>query len=368
MGAVAAWLVDRYVISKTVIAFKVENRPLEWTLRGPGLVDATNKVSLTAKVQARLATVNVERNQRVKEGEVIATFEADDLTNQLGAIKAEADAAGSAIGVARSSESRARTALEKLRSDLARREKLAASGVVSRVEIDTLQSQVRQAEAELLGATTSIQRAEAQKRSADANVKSMLARLEEATIRSPLTGVIVSRERNVGDVVLPGALIAQAVDPASIIVSARFDESNMSSLTPGQPAKVAFLSAPRIEYPGKILRIGRQVDVETREFTADIVLERLPDNWALGQRATVLVATKAVSEVPLVPQRFIHRSGGKAGVWQLQGGRASWRSISLGHATGPYIEVTGGVKAGDTLLDPFDRYSWEPVMANVSWQ
>jgi HlyD family secretion protein len=359
--------VDRYAIAKAVIAFKVENRPLEWTLRGPGLVDATNKVSLTAKVQGRLAIVNVERNQRVKEGDVVATFEADDLRNQLGAIKAEAEAAGSSVGVARSSESRARTALEKLQADLARRERLATSGVVSRVEIDTLQSQVRQAEAELLGATTSIQRAEAQKRSADANVKSMLARLEEATIRSPLNGVIVSRERNVGDVVLPGALIAQAVDPASIIVSARFDESNMSSLTPGQPAKVAFLSAPRIEYPGKILRIGRQVDVETREFTADIVLERLPDNWALGQRATVLVATKAVSEVPLVPQRFIHRSGGKAGVWQLQGGRASWRSISLGHATGPYIEVTSGVKAGDILLDPFDRYSGEPVMANVSW-
>ncbi len=362
------WLSERYLNPSTAQAFTVSQHPLNWTVRGPGLVDATNKVSLTAKMQGRLSAVNVVRNQAVHAGEILAKLEADEIKSQLTSAEAEADAASSAVGIAESNEVRAKAVLERLQADLGRRKQLAVTGVISKVEIETLQSTLRQAEAEWRSAQTSILRTEAQMRAAGANVKVIKARLEETIIRSPMNGVVVQRDRNVGDVALPGAIILQLVEPSSIIVSARFDESNMGAISQGRSARVVFVSAPRTEYPGKVLRIGRLVDEETREFTADVTLEELPVNWALGQRATVLVETTTDPNLLLAPQRFIQRQSGKPSVWVLDGSRARKRAVVLGAAIGPYVEIRSGVATDEVLIDPVGRYAYEPVRAQFSWQ
>lgn len=366
-GVVASWLYGRYIVPKDVAAFRVEMKPIPWSVRGPGLTDATNKVTITAPTYGRLLRVNVQRNASVKIGDVLAELEANDLRNQVASALADAEAATQAVSVTRSVETKARAAKEKLAADVERRTGLAATGVVSRADLEALQSLLRQAEAELEGSMLSIDRALAQQRAAHANAQAFLARLNDSVIRSPMDGIVVSRDRNVGDVVLPGAVILQIVEPSSIIISARFDESNLGALSTGRPAKVSFVSDPRKEYAGKLLRLGRQVDQETREFTADIELGELPSNWALGQRARVSVEVGTVSQHPIVPQRFIKREDGKTGIWAKNAGYAQWRQVRVGYSTGPLIEVIEGLQPGDIVLDPSNRYAFEPVTPQFSW-
>lgn len=365
LGALAGlgWL--RYAQPVPVAGLRIEPGPQPWIVRGPGLLDATNRVIVTARSQGRLTLVTVQRNDVVGRGQVLAELDMADLRNQLDAARADAEAADQGVEVARSMAAKAQAERERLVRDNDRRSRLSSSGVVSRAEVDTLQSQLRQAEAELAAALTSITRAESQRRSAAATQQAILVRVEEGSIRSPLDGVVISRERNVGDVVLPGAPIMQLVEPASIIVSARFDESTMGVLRAGQRAEVSFVSAQRHQYSGQVLRIGRLVDEETREFTVEVVLDELPEHWALGQRGTVAVQTEVESSRPFVPQHFVRREDGRAGLWFFEAGRARWRPVRLGFTSGPLVEVLEGASHGDVVLEPFGRYEYQPVVPRL---
>jgi HlyD family secretion protein len=74
-------------------------------------------------------------------------------------------------------------------------------------------------------------------------------------------------------------------------VSAWVDETEMSRIAVGQPARVAFRSEDAKSFRGEVARLGRETDRETREFTVDIRVLELPTNWAVGQRAEVYIET-----------------------------------------------------------------------------
>ena len=62
-----------------------------------------------------------------------------------------------------------------------------------------------------------------------------------------------------------------------------------------------------------------------------------------------------------VPETFVTRRDGRAGVWLARSGRATWTPVALGYTSGTNIEVSRGLKAGDVVLSPAGRYSFEPV-------
>lgn len=133
-------------------------------------------------------------------------------------------------------------------------------------------------------------------------------------------------------------------------MSARFDESVIARLEPGQIATIRFGGNGEALYRGTVRRIAREVDQETREFTVDIAPVRLPPNWALGQRATVVIDLGDVQDVLAVPAASIARRDGHAGVWVESDGRAVWRPVDLGRIGGAEVEVLSGLAAGDTIL------------------
>lgn len=359
--ALVGWLGYFYLVPTRAPAYVVERKPVAWALQGPGLLDATNRVVVTARISGRLNWIGKDRNDPVRKGEIVARLDDDDLKNQLDGAKAEAEAAERAVSASKSNRASAVARLEKLQQDVERRRRLVVTGAVSRVDLDATELRVKELAAELETATVAIARATAQAQAANAAASAAEARLNDATLRSPLDGLVVSRDRNVGDVVTPGAPIVQLVDPASIIISARFDESVMGVLSPGQAATVHFTSAPDRPFAGRVMRIGRLVDQETREFLVDLSLDSLPRNWALSQRTSVRIDVASQSESVLAPMRFIQRGEGKAGAWVLSGGRAHWRPVLVRHMIGPVVEIEKGLDFGDTLLDPAGRYSWEPI-------
>jgi len=356
-GFVTGW----YLLPAKVGYYPVQPRILTVEITGPGLLDAINKVVMTARVQGFLVSIGADKNNHVTVGQVLGQLESSDLRNQLVAAQADADAAASAIAEAGSERDRASASLGKAKLDYERRAALVKVNAVSMADFANSEAALKDAQAYFARTSTTIERATAQSASAAANVNVLRSRLAEATIRSPLDGVVVSRERNVGDLLAPGATLMQIVDPASIVISARFDESTMGSIRSGQRAKVRFASNPSRVFDGKVLRLTRQVDQETREFTADIVLGTLPDDWAMSQRATVAIEAQTPGAVLAVPKNYISRYDGRAGVWLNRRGRATWVPVTLGYGSAANVEVTAGLEAGDTVIDPLGRYPFELI-------
>jgi HlyD family secretion protein len=352
-----AWF---YVFPTSVEGLRIVPAQVKLDITGPGLVDARNKVTITARIQGFLKTIAVDRNDPVEVGQILAQLESEDLFNQLTAAQADSEAAERAVSQARSDEERAKATAEKAKLDLERKRSLVQSRIITEADWVATEASFRQTQAELARSTTTIDRAIAQAASATANVEVLKARLNYATIRSPLDGVVVIRDRNVGDLLSPGTSLMQIVDPSTIIISARFDESVMAIIEAGQPATVRFASS-RQDFKGTILRLIRQVDQETREFTVDITLERLPDHWAIGQRANVVIEALSLTPTIAIPQTFILRQNGRVGVWTLRHQRAEWVPLTLGYPAGPLIEVIDGLREGDIVLPNEGRFWLEPI-------
>lgn len=357
-GFVAQW----YAVPTAVNHAVVEPRIMALGVVGPGLLDATNKVVITARIPGFLVSIGADKNDRVKKGQVLAQLESADLRNQLLAARSDADAARIAIMEAERERDRANASFGRAKLDFERKATLLKTNVTSQAEFLNSEAAMKEAQAQFARTTVAIERAQAQAASAGANVEVLQAKLAEATIRSPIDGVVVSRDRNVGDLLAPGTALMHIVDPASIVISARFDESTMDSIRPGQAAKVRFASSPDSPLEGEVLRLTRQVDRETREYTADITLKSLPENWAMSQRAAVAIEAQPPGPIIAIPKDFLARYDGRAGVWLERGGRATWLPVALGYVGGSNIQITHGLAAGDVVLDPRGRYPFQPVV------
>lgn len=101
-----------------------------------------------------------------------------------------------------------------------------------------------------------------------------------------------------------------------------------------------------------MLRVGREVDRETRELLVDIALTNPPEQLAVGQRADARIHGASASGVTRVPSEFlVFRSDG-AFAWVDEDGKAALREVTPGIRGRDWVEITGGLAAGDTVLRP----------------
>lgn len=357
----------RYFVPRTVDLVTLAPGFFQPELSGPGVLDATSLANVGASIQGAITRLSVERNDIVAKGDLVAEISALDLKAALDATLASSKAARKAVEAAKSDVVRVEAAVENARTNLARQSDLIRSGVTSRSTLESAETTARQAEADLAKARSAFLQAEAQAAAAEANVAASRAQIDKSVITAPIDGVIVARNLNLGDIASPTNAIVEIADPASIVLSARFDESVISSMTPGQTATIRFSGHDEARYAGKIIRISREVDQETREFTVDIAPARLPPNWALGQRGTAIVDLAASEGVIAVPVKSIARRAGNAGVWLARDGRASWQPVDLGRIGGTRVEILRGLAPGDRLVTrPAGVYSWMPVAGAAS--
>jgi len=364
IGAGTQW----YLRPAHIEQYTVQTRPLAREITGPGLLGAMNQVVITARVQGFLSTIEVERNDRVKNGQVIARLNAAEVEHEFQAAEATARGAGDAIREAEIEKGRAEIGFRRAKQDFDRRKLLLARRSIPQAEYDIAETAMLSAEADIARATVAIERTKAEAAMAAAKVEVLKTRLAESTIKSPINGIVISRGRNVGDLLLPGAELVQLVDPLSVVIFARFDESTIDAVRPGDPASVRFASDAQKSYPATVARVGRQVDGETREYTVDVKLSVLPANWAIGQRANVTIRSEAPRPAIAVPERYISRVDGRAGVWTVQDGRAVWSPVTVGFSVGGDMEITDGLAIGDVVLDPNGRYRFQPIAASAAEQ
>lgn len=352
--AIAA--VVRFVIFKPV--------PVAWhdvaagrvsaEVMGTGTLAARVKVALSPKIQGRLVEVLADQNDTVRAGQLLARLDDGELRQQVEIARAALLSARATVDRVRADRDRADAVARLTRLDHQRSTDLLATKAVSQSDFDKALQSLRVAEADLQRAGFAITEAESQVATAEKTLLYQQERLADTRLLSPFDGLVVKRNRDAGDVVVPGSAILDLVATAEIWVSAWVDETAMSGLAAGQPARVVFRAEPERTYTGEVARLGRQTDPETREFLVDVRLTTLPANWTIGQRAEVYLATGNADARALVPVTALQRRDGQPGVFVANAGRARWRAVKLGVRGRDQIEVTEGLAAGERVVTARD--------------
>lgn len=335
-----------------MIAHTVTQGELNGEVMGTGTLEAHIKTTISPRIQERLANVFVDQGDTVKAGQLLARLDDAELKQQVAIAQATLASAGTTAERIRTDEARAVAVLQQARLQQKRLAKLAAHKAASQEELDIAIETLSIAEADLKRAKSAILEARSQIVTAERNLQLRREQLAFTELRSPYDGLIVRRDRDPGVVVVPGSSILELIDTKEIWVNAWVDETTINVLAVGQPARVVFRSEPDRPYPGKVARLGREADRETREFLVDVYVQQLPVNWAVGQRAEAFIETGRKSSVVTIPQQFLLWRAGKPGVFVNDRGKAHWRDISLGLQGQQATEVTQGLSAGEQIVNP----------------
>jgi HlyD family secretion protein len=350
-ACIVAALGWRYGVPARVDAIEARAAPFTRSVTGPALLDALVKVDVGARIAGRIAELRVEEGDMVTRGALLVRLDAGDAEHLLSQAEAQTEAARRAVTEAEADRTAAEAVLVRAQADFRRREELMPRGFATRADFDAARATLDQATATAERTRTAVMRARDQLSASEAAARGTGVRLSDTTILAPAGGVITDRLHSVGDVVAAGAPILRLVDPESLVLSARFDESVMAQIRPGQPAEIRYVSYPGQVFRGTVLRIGRSVDTTTREFTVELKPDEPPPHWAIGQRAMASLATGTSPAVIAVPQDALAPRGGQAGIWVAEGGsRARWRPVRLGAAADGRIEVHDGLEPGDVVL------------------
>lgn len=256
---------------------------------GTGTLEARVKTQVSARIQERLAEVLVDQGDAVKKGQLLAKLDDAELRQQVAIAQASFAAAKQTAQRVEADLARSEAVLAQARLDEKRLKGLLASSAVSQTDADKAAEALKVAEADLKRSNAAIAEAQGLVLVAE---KTMLHRQEQLAftqITAPYDGLIIRRDREPGEMLVPGATLMELISLDELWIRAWVDETEMPKLAPGQKARVVFRSEPQKNYPGVVSRLGREMDRETREFLVDVRVEQLPVNWAVGQRAEVYI-------------------------------------------------------------------------------
>ena len=351
VGAAVYWLqfapvaVNKHLVTRGEIVAEV---------MGTGTLEARVKATISPKISGLITTVFVDQGDHVTKGQVLVQLDDTDFKRQVESSEANVAATTIALDRLGADKTRAVAILEFARSEHRRLERLKAISASANVELDVSVKNLSVAEADFAHAEAAIAEGKKQLTVAEQTLGYYRARLADTVIKAPCDGLVVRRDRDPGDVVVPGSSILAIVSTDEIWVSAWVDETEMARLKPGQTARVVFRSEPNRSYEGEVARLGREADRETREFVVDVRIRTLPENWAVGQRAEVYIETARKKDVTILPSRLIVWRDAKPGTFVEVGGRARWRPLTLGLRSREAVEVLTGFQPGDTVVRPAD--------------
>jgi RND family efflux transporter MFP subunit len=354
VAALAGWGLLRGPLAPVpVTTHLVERGDVDVEVMGTGTLDARFRAVVSTRIPGRLSRVEVDQGERVTAGQVVALLDDVELRRQVEVEEAGLELVKASLQRLQAERSRAVAIQAKATADQRRNRELLARKAISEAENDRSLESVGVAAAELARADAVLEEGRRQVAAAQSKLEVQRERLADATLRAPFDGLIVRRDRDPGDVVVPGTSVLLIVSTVQMWCRAWVNETAQASLRVGQPARVSFRSEPGRSYDGKVVRLGREADRESRELLVDVEVTRLPVNWAVGQRAEVYIRTARRERVVRLPSRLlVRRPGEPEGTYVVSEGRARWRQLTVGVEGRDTLEIVRGLEAGEVVAAP----------------
>jgi len=354
---------------------KAERGDIAKSVVATGKVQPITKVELKSKASGIVTRLDTDINAHVKQGQVLAQLDQIEILAQVAAQKAQLTAA----------ESNARAATAAIEYDKVNAEapdlpmykhtydrarEMSKIGVVPMQALDDAQQKYLfavntrdKAVAQIAVDTSKLHQAQAQVQQSQASLKQLQEQLSYTTITSPMDGVILSRDVELGDAVSSilvmgstATLVMTIGDIQHVYVQGKVDESDIGKVYMGQIARIKVESFKDKTFLGKVTRIaplGVEKDNVTT-FEVRVSIDNPGGELKANMTANAEILLEEHKAVLTVPeQAVIYDKDRKASVEvpdpkQKKGRRKV--DIKAGISNGTKTEVLAGLNPGDTVI------------------
>ena len=304
---------------QSVTAATVTATSLPRFVTASGSVSAWEEVPVGAETGGLVATgVFVDEGAYVRQGQPLVQLNDALLRAQLG--QQQAAVAAAEANVARDEAA------------LGRAQELRERGFLSQAGLDNALANERASKAGL--------------DSARASLSEIRTRVNQATIRAPVAGLVASRSVTRGQIVQPGTELFRLVRDGRLELDAQIPETELRLVRPGMTAVVSSEQAGQTT--GTVRIVTPEVDPQTRLGVARISLTGRALRPGMFARAEIDVGAQPALTVP--SQAIVYREG-KPGVYVInRGDQVRFQSVETGGRNGGALAITSGLTAGQRVV------------------
>lgn len=328
----------------------VANRDLTAQVYGNGTVEAKVVVDVSSKITGRIVALFADQGDHVQRGRLIARLEDEDVGQQALQAEALVKRASATLLVEEANLRKARSNAELAERNADRFKMLADRDLISRIDSDQYENANQVAKDEVERSRSAVDAARMELEAAQANLGFAGSRRSDTLVYAPQDGIILSRELEQGAIVSPGLPIFRMAAPRNIWVKANVDESLLHGIAVGQRATILLRSSKGENFPGRVVRIGRESDRVTEELEVDVSFDPPLTQFHLGEQAEVYILSESKKGCPSLPITAVAKQGDRRGVWTIQAGKLKWKEITLGiEDRNAFVEVVSGLVPGEAV-------------------
>jgi RND family efflux transporter MFP subunit len=271
-----------------------------------GSVTAAERVKIASRLQAEVREVRANAGQRVSKDDVLLVLDDREIKEQLAAAEAQ---------------------LRQAEAEYKRTRQLFEARSAS--------------EQELTAAESAFQSARAQ-------VDRVRVLQSYTVIRAPLSGIVIERRVEAGDLTAPGHELMSLYDPARMRVEAAVPVRLIPFISLGAPVEVT-LEHPALTTTGIVAEIVGEIDPRSRTQIVRVDLERPEADLLPGAFGRLWIETTPRPAL-YVPAAAVRRVGQLEVVGLVRGGRVTDRLVRTGPRHGDRVEILSGLADGDVIL------------------
>jgi HlyD family secretion protein len=346
----------------------VERGDLARVVVATGKIQPLSKVEVKSKASGMVKKLYVDYDDKVKEGQVLAELDKVQLEAVVREAQANYQAAEAALDSAKAQLERNKVDAEGpdvpfLKLNMERAEQMYKDGVMSKSFVEDAEKNYQlalnkqmSAQRELLVSRAEISKADAQMAQAKAALENAEEDLRNSTIVSPISGIVLSREVNVGDgvssIMILGSqatLVMTLGDTSEVYVQGKVDEADIGKVYLGQPARIVVESFKDKKFTGKVTRIspfGKEKDNVTT-FEVRVSISNPTGELKANMTANAEILLEEKKNVLMVPESSLIYDKDRSASVELPDPKAdNGRKkipVKLGISNGVKTEIVSGL-------------------------
>jgi len=342
------------------------------TISTNGKVEPVENFAAHSPAGGTVQKVYVVEGQKVHEGDLLLTMNADDARSRVAQANEQVKAAQLALqslqsgGTAEeqinlgSELAAAQLQVTQAQHDLNATQKLQQSGSASAAEVISAQQRLLTAQNSLTAIQqrkssrfTSLDRAHAEAvlAEAQANYSAAIANMKNVEVRAPFDGTVYSVSVKSYDYVTSGDDMVAIADLSHLRVRAYFDEPEIGKLSDGQAVRITWDAKPSLAWHGHIVQVPDTVITYGTRTVGEVLISVEDSDGQLLPNTNVnaTVTTLARQNVLAVPREALHTEGSANFIYVLNGHTLEKRAIEIGGVNLTQVEIVHGLNSGDTV-------------------
>lgn len=320
--------------------FAVERGTISNSVTATGTIEPITEVEVGTQVSGKITKLYADYNSIVKAGQLLAELDTVELRATLDSRTASLESA--------------RVKYEYQKKNYVRIKGLFEKGMVSQTDYEDAEYQYQTSKTDYDQAQSNMVQAE--------------TNLGYARIFSPIDGIVLSREVEVGQTVAASfetpTLFTLAQDLRKMQVVADVDEADIGQVVEGQKVSFTVDAYPDDVFEGSVTQVRLQATTESNVVTYEVVIDAPNPDTKLkpGLTANVTIFTMQKPDVLVVPAKALRFSpdpaqktpaAGPKRVYVDHNGKLIETPVKTGVSDGIYTEITGGLAEGDSVAVGF---------------